>query len=119
MDVVVGILCVVGAGFVAVAGLGVVRFGDLYARMHAATKASTIAVVLLAAAAALAVDGAATRVLLAAAVVFVTAPSAAHLIARAGYHDEGIDPGLDGIDDLAPAADPDPDPDHPQNPELA
>lgn len=94
------VLLVTGATFVALAGFGVVRFGDLLARMHAATKAATAGIVLIAAGAALVLDRGASKVLLTAAVLFITAPAAAHLVGRAAYRDEGIDVGLDGVDEL-------------------
>jgi multicomponent Na+:H+ antiporter subunit G len=94
------VLIVAGATFVAIAGIGVVRFRDLLARMHAATKAGTAGIVLIAAGAALALDRGASKVLLTAVVLFVTAPAAAHLVGRAAYRDEGIDVGLDGVDEL-------------------
>lgn len=105
MAVLADVLVVAGAAFLALAGIGVVRFRDLFARMHAATKASTIAIVLIAAAAVLTLDEGASTVVLAAILTFVTAPSAAHLVARAAYRDEGLDVGLDGIDDLADLTD--------------
>ena len=43
-DLIVGTLAIVGAVLVLVAGVGVLRFPDLYARMHAATKATTVAI---------------------------------------------------------------------------
>lgn len=94
------VLIVAGATFVAIAGIGVVRFRDLLARMHAATKAGTAGIVLIAAGAALALDRGASKVLLTAVVLFLTAPAAAHLVGRAAYRDEGIDVGLDGVDEL-------------------
>lgn len=100
MDVVVGIIALVGAAFVFLAGVGVVRFPDLYTRMHAATKASTIGVGLVCVAGALAIDHGTAKVLLAAVFIFVTAPTAAHLIGRAAYHDEHIEVRLDSGDDL-------------------
>ena len=101
MTVAADVLVVLGAAFLALAGIGVVRFRDLFARMHAATKASTIAVVLIAAAGVLVLDRGASTVVLSAVLTFITAPSAAHLVGRAAYRDEGLDAGLDGIDDLA------------------
>ena len=52
---------IVGAALVALAGIGVVRLGDVYARMHAASKASTLGLALIGAAAALAIDDAAAK----------------------------------------------------------
>lgn len=101
IDLVVGVLMVSGALFVALAGMGVVRLGDIYARMHAATKASTMAVVLVGAAGTIALDEGRWKVVLAAVVLFGTAPCAAHLIGRAAYDAEGVDLKMDGSDDLA------------------
>lgn len=94
------VLIVAGAVFVALAGIGVVRFRDLLARMHAATKAGTAGIVLVAIGAALVLDRGASKVLLTAVLLFATAPAAAHLVGRAAYRDEGIDVGLDGVDEL-------------------
>lgn len=101
MDLLVGVLAVSGAVLVLFAGVGVVRFPDLYARMHAATKASTLGIGLVSVAGAIAIDGGTSRLLLAAGLIFVTAPSAAHFIGRAAYRAEGIDVRLDGGDALS------------------
>ena len=100
VDVVVGVLALVGAALVALAGIGVVRLGDVYARMHAASKASTLGLALIGAAAALAIDDAAAKVGLAVLFTFLTAPSAAHLVGRAAHGAEGIELDLEGPDDL-------------------
>jgi multicomponent Na+:H+ antiporter subunit G len=82
-----GVLCVVGAFFVPVAAVGVLRLDDLYMRMHAASKAGTLGsgVLLIA----IAVFSQETDVVLRAlaGVVFflLTAPVSAHLLARAAY----------------------------------
>jgi multicomponent Na+:H+ antiporter subunit G len=99
-EIVVGILALVGATFMCLAGVGVVRFGDLYARMHAATKASTVGIGLIGIAGAIAIDGGAAKILLATAIIFVTTPSAAHFIGRAAYRAEGVAIEVDGPDDL-------------------
>ena len=44
LDLAVGVLAVAGGCLVVLAGVGVVRFTDVYARMHAATKAATLAI---------------------------------------------------------------------------
>ncbi len=102
-DTIVGILALLGAAFVMLAGLGALRLGDVYARMHAITKASTIAVVLIGTAGAISLDDGRWKVVLASVLLFITAPSAAHLIGRAAYGAEGIDLRIDGSDDLAAA----------------
>lgn len=100
-DIVVGVLTILGALLVLLAGIGVVHFPDLYSRMHAATKATTVGIGLISIAGALAIDGGASRILLAALTIFMTAPSAAHFIGRAAYRADGVDIRLDGTDDLA------------------
>jgi multicomponent Na+:H+ antiporter subunit G len=87
------ILAVVGSVFVLLAGVGVLRFRDVYARMHAATKASTLGIALIGLAGAIAIDGGRSKALLAVVFIFITAPSAAHLVGRAAYRAEGI--GID------------------------
>jgi multicomponent Na+:H+ antiporter subunit G len=76
-----------GAAFAALAGLGVVRFPDLYIRMHAATKAGTLGagLVLLAVAIHFGSAGVTLRVVAAMVFLLVTAPVAAHMIGRAAY----------------------------------
>ena len=95
------VLALLGALLVLLAGVGVVRFPDLYARMHAATKASTLGIGLIGLAAAGGIGGGHAKALVAVAFIYLTAPSAAHLIGRAAYAAEGIDVDLDGPDELA------------------
>lgn len=77
----------VGAAFMLVAALGVVRLPDLYTRMQAATKASTVGVVAMMAAIALAhADASVTiRAVLVAGFFLLTSPVAAHAIARSAH----------------------------------
>ena len=96
MDLLVGALAIAGSSLVLLAGIGVLRFPDLYSRMHAATKASTVGIGLVCAAGAVSIDGGTTKILLAAAATFVTAPSAAHLIGRAAAQGAGTEVDLDG-----------------------
>ena len=116
-ETIAGVLALVGAAFIVVAGIGVVRFPDLYTRMHAATKASTVGIGLICVAGAMSIDHGTAKVLLAAAAIFVTAPTAAHLISRAAYHDEHIDVPLDSGDDLADLLADDGPPDEQESPE--
>lgn len=78
-----------GAFFMVVGALGVLRFPDLYMRMSASTKSSTLGVgfILLATAIHFSADlGVATRALVTIAFMMLTAPVAAHMIGRAGYY---------------------------------
>ncbi len=101
MDTVAEALALTGAAFTLLAGAGILRFRDVYARMHAATKASTLGIALVGLGAALALDSGRSQALLAVVFIFITAPSAAHFVARAAYRAEGIDIQLAGRDDLA------------------
>lgn len=80
-------LILVGAIFMFLAALGVVRLPDLLTRMHATTKAATLGATLIMLAVALhfaqvAVVARALGVIL---FIMMTAPVAAHVIGRAGY----------------------------------
>lgn len=87
IDVITGIILVVGAFFAAVAAIGILRLPDLYTRMHAASKAGTLGSGLLLLA--IAIDSYDTAIVMRAlaGIVFflLTAPVAAHLLARSAY----------------------------------
>ncbi len=99
------VLAGLGALLMVVAGLGLVRMPDLPTRMHAASKAGTLGAVLVLSAVALHFADAAlaVRAALVALFLFITAPVASHVIARAAYRtgvplsDETV------VDDLAAA----------------
>ena len=101
MGVILEVMALLGALLVLLAGIGVLRFPDLYARMHAATKASTLGIGLIGLAATIGVGNGHAKALVAIAFIYLTAPSAAHLVGRAAYAAEGIDVDLAGRDDLA------------------
>lgn len=84
-DVVVGSLTLLAAFFALVAGLGVLRMPDLMLRMHASTKAGTLACGLTMLAAALSFGELSIAVRAAGIVLFLllTAPVAAHMLGRA------------------------------------
>ena len=77
----------IGAFFMLVAGVGLIRLPDVYSRMHAATKATTFGMLGILSAVILSFQEAAvaTHAILAIFFLFLTAPVAAHLIARAAY----------------------------------
>ena len=105
VDIIVGCLAVGGAALMLLAGAGVLHFPDLYSRIHAATKAPTLGVALISIAGAIALGEGRGKILLAVLVIFITAPSAAHLIGRSAYRARGVELKLDGDDDLAKAID--------------
>jgi multicomponent Na+:H+ antiporter subunit G len=86
-DLFTAALLLVGGVFMLLAGVGVVRLPDLFMRMQAATKAATLGVGCMLLAVAVHFDQLAitARCLLVIAFVFLTAPVAAHVIARAAY----------------------------------
>lgn len=81
------ILVVLGAVFMAEAALGLVRFPDLFSRMHAASKATSLGMGLLLAGLAVASGRleVALKALVVVVFIFLTMPVAAHLLGRAGY----------------------------------
>lgn len=80
-------LMIIGAAFALLAGAGVVRMPDLFMRMQAATKASTLGIgcIVLAVAVHFGDLGVTTRAVATIIFVFLTAPVAAHMIGRASY----------------------------------
>jgi multicomponent K+:H+ antiporter subunit G len=106
-DVLASVLLLIGLGFTLVGSIGLVRLPDFYTRMHAPTKATTLGVSTMLAGAALTLPGGALAVGLRAALVigllFITAPIAAHMLARAA-RGGGIRPGPETrVDELPPA----------------
>lgn len=87
MNTIVALLLLTGSAFVFIGGLGAYRMPDMMLRMHATTKAGALGGGLVAIGAGLYFADAAYLVRTLAILVFVvlTAPVAAHAIARAGY----------------------------------
>jgi multicomponent Na+:H+ antiporter subunit G len=90
---------------VLVSAVGVVRFGDVLARLHALAKASTLGILLI-------LTGAAvnlrdlndlTSVVLAGVLHLLASPPASNMVSRAAYLAEGL-PG-DVLDERATAGD--------------
>ena len=86
-DLVVAACLLAGGFFLFVAGLGILRLPDVLIRMHASTKAGTLGVGLVFGGAAVYFGNTAETAIAGLTVVFllVTAPVAAHAIARAAY----------------------------------
>lgn len=101
VSIVASALILGGVALSAVAGIGLLRFPNVFARMHAATKPAVLGLMVVAAGSALEVGGTGnvTRLVLVIALQLVTAPIAAHMIGRAA-HERGADVG-GPIDDLA------------------
>ncbi|MBI4923868.1 MAG: monovalent cation/H(+) antiporter subunit G [Devosia nanyangense] len=85
MTYVASALIVIGAAFCALASLGILRFPDVYTRLHAASKAGPLGAGLILLAVALASGDLATAVrgVLGCAFLTLTVPLSGHLLARA------------------------------------
>ncbi len=81
-------LLFIGAVFTLLGAVGMLRMPDLLTRLQASTKAGTLGVgfILLAEVVHFGSLGVAVRILLIIAFLFLTAPVAAHMIARAAYY---------------------------------
>ncbi len=103
MDVVSDVLLVAGGLWFLLASLGVLRLTDVFARVHAATKATTLGLGLVVAGAALrSTPAEAGKMVLAFALVLVTAPVGAHLLGRAVHRTPGeARVRIDTTDELA------------------
>ena len=86
-EAVSGVLLLIGAIFMFIAGIGILRMPDLYTRMSSTTKVATLGIglTLLAAAVYFSELGITSRALATIAFVLLTAPVAAHMIGRAAY----------------------------------
>jgi multicomponent Na+:H+ antiporter subunit G len=87
IDVITAFLWLAGSAFALLAALGVVRMPDVFTRMQASTKASTLGLGCLLIGAALQFGDFASfiRVVSIGAFTLLTTPVAAHVIARAAY----------------------------------
>lgn len=97
------VLMITGCSLGAIGALGLVRFPDVFGRMHSATKPPTLGLVLVVLGAALSVRDASDLGLLLVVVMlqFLTAPVAAHLVGRAAYDSGGLLDEDTVMDDLA------------------
>lgn len=86
-EVLVAGLMVIGAVFMLVASLGVLRMPDLFLRMSASTKAATLGTgsLLIAASVYFSDVSVLSRALATIVFLLLTAPVAAHMLGRAGY----------------------------------
>ena len=92
ISVLISVIMLGGCIFVLTAALGLVRFPDVYCRMHSTAKASTLGIFLVILADILfflaAGYGFSSRSLLVIVFIFITSPVGAHMIAKAAYHYE-------------------------------
>jgi multicomponent Na+:H+ antiporter subunit G len=96
------VVILLGCVLTLLAGIGVLRFDDVFERMHALTKASAagLILVLLGAAALLPDINGVTTLALAAFLQVLTLPVAANLIAGATYRASDVALRIDTVDEL-------------------
>jgi multicomponent Na+:H+ antiporter subunit G len=103
LELIGGVLLIVGALFVLLAAVGVLRFDTIYARIHAGAKGPTLGILAIGSGTAFRVHE--TTVVVTAILVVVlqliAGPVGAHLLGRAVYRK--LRPELDGLDELADA----------------
>lgn len=81
------ILMTIGASFTLLSGIGLHRFDDVFARMHAAGKASTLGMLFILAGAAIrfAELGDILKLSVVAVLAIITIPAGVHIMARAAW----------------------------------
>ncbi len=89
VDIVAGTVVVAGAALMALGSYGLLRFPDVFTRMHAATKAAAVGVIGTTMAATLQAGGLSGTfiLLIVVALLFLSGPLGMSLLARAAYHD--------------------------------
>jgi multicomponent Na+:H+ antiporter subunit G len=100
---VASVVCLLGGAFLAfAAGVGVLRFPDLLARMHAGTKPQVLGLMLVLTGLALRLRSGSAVWALLLVVLFqmLTAPAAAHMVGRAGYRTGKVRSDLLVVDEL-------------------
>lgn len=87
IEAVASVLLILGSLLALLAAIGLQRFDDVFARMHAATKPATLGLIMILTAAALMlpIPGAVAKLFLVVLLQFITAPVAAHLVGRAAF----------------------------------
>jgi multicomponent Na+:H+ antiporter subunit G len=103
LDVLGAALVLLGCFLCFAAALGILRFPDVFSRMHAATKPQTLGLILVAAGVELSLRSWAAfgTVVLITVFQLATAPVAAHLIGRTVYRTDQVRHDLLARDDLA------------------
>lgn len=101
VDVIAGLFLVFGSFLVFLAGVGIIRFPDIYARMHAAAKAPTLGILAIAVGVSMSVRTTAATLIVSLVVILqlLSAPMGTHLLARAVYRK--VERTTDSVDELA------------------
>jgi multicomponent Na+:H+ antiporter subunit G len=103
-DIIFILMMLNGIFFILTAALGIVKFRDIYTRLHAATKAATFgfAFIIMAVAMQTGTPTDVTKALAAVLFQFLTAPIAAHMLGRVAIQ-RGIRPILNPRGDTSPS----------------
>ena len=90
------LLALLGATLILISAIGVVRYSDVFARLHALAKASTLGILLLLAGAAINLRDLndITSVALAGVLHLLASPPASNMVSRAAYLAEGLGAGV-------------------------
>ena len=104
-DVVTAVLVLLAALMCLAAGVGLLRFPDVLTRLHSATKPQILGLMAVTLDIAVTNFSVGTVTLVVAIVLFqaLTAPMAAHLVARAAYVTDHLRPDLSILDELRDA----------------
>lgn len=97
LNISIGLFLLVGTFFILSSSIGIIRFPDVYTRLHAATKAPTLGIISILIATFLFLYGAhgivSGKLLLAILFIFLTSPVGGHMLSRSA-HESGIKPYL-------------------------
>lgn len=90
MEILVSLLALIGAAFILIGAIGLVRLPDFFTRLHGPTKATTLGIggILMASMIYFSTqgEGISLRELLVMLFLFMTAPVSAHLLSKAALH---------------------------------
>jgi monovalent cation/proton antiporter, MnhG/PhaG subunit len=102
LDLLTGACLILGAFLSLAAGVGLIRFPDAIARMHATTKPQILGLIFILAGVALQERRWSTVLVLVLILLFqmMTAPISAHMVGRAGYRTGVVAPGSLLVDEL-------------------
>ena len=104
MDLFADIVMFIGVVLIVIAAIGLHRFDNPFARMHATSKATSLGFALVAFGALIRLDTRAdeTQLLLAAVLMLITTPVGVHMLARAAYRSgDQLSPDTT-VDELSP-----------------
>jgi len=103
MNTIGGLFLIAGSALILLAAVGVARFDDVYARMHAGAKAPALGVLTIGIGVALSIrtSDAVITAILVVVLQLIAGPVGAHILGRAVYRQ--VQPPLSGPDELADA----------------